>query len=89
MAASDPTEFLTVHERIELFIEDLPVLSNDELASLAEDTCPICLVPFAALNDSNTRGLVTKLTECSHAFCRKEYALLPCSFLGLFTPYIA
>jgi hypothetical protein len=82
MAVSNSTELLTVHERIELFIEDLPVLSNDELASLAEDTCPICLVPFAALDDPNTRGLVTKLTECGHAFCRKEYELLPYSFLG-------
>ena len=77
MAAFDSSELLSVHERIQLFIDALPVLSHNELASLAEDTCPICLVPFSALNYPETRGIITKLSQCGHIFCRKEYALLP------------
>lgn len=89
MAASDSSELLSVHERIQLFIDALPILCDDELASLAEDNCPICLVPFLAFNVPETRGIITKLSECGHFFCRKEYALLALILRGLFTPYVA
>ncbi|KAF8627186.1 hypothetical protein AX15_004504 [Amanita polypyramis BW_CC] len=68
-------DLLTAHDPIQLFIDALPALTGDELASLAEDACPICLVPFVALNNSTvttSERTVTKLIECGHVFCRKD-----------------
>ncbi|KAK2466176.1 hypothetical protein APHAL10511_001818 [Amanita phalloides] len=75
MGSLDAHDLLTVQDRIQLFIDGLPVLSADDLSLLAEDACPICLVPFATLNDPTitfSNRAVTKLAECGHVFCRKD-----------------
>ncbi|KIL70102.1 hypothetical protein M378DRAFT_156158 [Amanita muscaria Koide BX008] len=75
MTTADSDELLTVQERIQLAIESLPALSDAEVASLADETCPICLVPFSLLVDSDPGSLrhaVTKLLGCGHVFCRED-----------------
>lgn len=63
-------------DRIEIFLESLPVLNKDSDVVL-EDSCPICLMPFASIfaEDCSAEPQmagVTKLTGCGHVFCRRE-----------------
>jgi hypothetical protein len=67
---------MSPQDRIEIFLESLPVLNKDTDLVL-EDSCPICLMPFASIlaEDCSTEpeiAGVTKLTGCGHMFCRKE-----------------
>jgi hypothetical protein len=77
----DEIVLLTTEQRIELVIQKLPTLAADDVPP--EDTCPICLVPFARVLAGETAHPeqpgespgVTKLTACGHMFCRFEYVL--------------
>lgn len=56
---------------IDLIIDNLPILTANDLIN-ADDSCPICLVPFSSILSDPESG-VTKLDACNHIFCRKEY----------------
>lgn len=67
---------MSPQDRIEMFLESLPVLNKDSDLVL-EDSCPICLMPFASIfaEDCSTEpeiAGVTKLAGCGHTFCRRE-----------------
>ncbi|PFH46168.1 hypothetical protein AMATHDRAFT_156087 [Amanita thiersii Skay4041] len=68
-------DLLSLQDRIQHALDALPLLSSDEITSLSDDSCPICLMPFAAII-SETRSVpehgVTKLIGCGHVFCRKD-----------------
>jgi len=79
-------------EGISRLIYSLPTLTKDDVD--IHDFCPICFVDFKTIledspSDSDTSidgsegaasGL-TKLSGCSHVFCRKEYASFSFPFL--------
>lgn len=69
----------TMMDLIDPIIDSLPVLTENDIN--AEDSCPICLVPFSTILSDPDSG-VTKLDACNHIFCRKEcvvwfYLVLP------------
>lgn len=55
---------------IDLIIDNLPILTANDLIN-ADDSCPICLVPFSSILSDPESG-VTKLDACNHIFCRKD-----------------
>lgn len=66
---------MSPQERIERFLESLPVLDKDSVG--LEDSCPICLMPFTSIFAEDCSAEpemagVTKLTGCGHIFCRRE-----------------
>jgi hypothetical protein len=61
---------------IDPIIHNLPILTADDLIN-ADDSCPICLVPFSSILSDPESG-VTKLDACNHIFCRKEYVSYFC-----------
>jgi len=65
--------FSTDSEAVRTFIQDLPVLSKEQVP--LEDNCPICLLPFLEIlqdkGDDEENGL-TKIEGCGHLFCRRE-----------------
>ena len=67
---------MSPQDRIEIFLESLPVLDKDSNFVL-EDSCPICLMPFTSIFAEDCSAEpeiagVTKLTGCGHIFCRRE-----------------
>ena len=79
-AVNDPhlvdTVSLSPQDRIEAFLQSLPVLDKDSDLVL-EDSCPICLMPFSSIFAEDCSAEpeiagVTKLAGCGHMFCRRE-----------------
>jgi len=66
-------QFSTDSEAVRTFIQDLPVLSKEQVP--LEDNCPICLLPFLEIlqdkGDDEENG-ITKIEGCGHFFCRRE-----------------
>jgi hypothetical protein len=65
---------MSPQDRIEAFLQSLPVLDKD---LVLEDSCPICLMPFSSIFAEDCSAEpeiagVTKLTGCGHIFCRRE-----------------
>jgi len=70
------TVLMSPRDRIEAFLQSLPVLDKDSDLVL-EDSCPICLMPFTSIFAEDCSAEpeiagVTKLTGCGHMFCRRE-----------------
>jgi hypothetical protein len=70
------TALLSPQDRIEAFLQSLPVLDKDSDLVL-EDSCPICLMPFSSIFTEDCSAEpeiagVTKLIGCGHIFCRRE-----------------
>ena len=70
------TALMSPQDRIEAFLQSLPVLDKDSDLVL-EDSCPICLMPFNSIFAEDCSAEpeiagVTKLTGCGHVFCRRE-----------------
>jgi len=55
---------------IDPIINSLPILTANDLVN-ADDSCPICLVPFSSILSDPESG-ITKLDACNHIFCRKD-----------------
>jgi hypothetical protein len=68
---------LCIMDLIDPIIDNFPVLTASDLIN-ADDSCPICLVPFSSILSDPESG-VTKLDACNHIFCRKEYVSRSCS----------
>jgi len=71
-----PAALMSPQDRIEIFLESLPVLNKDSDVVL-EDSCPICLMPFSSIFAEDCSAEpelagVTKLMGCGHIFCRRE-----------------
>ncbi|GJE84983.1 C3HC4-type zinc finger protein [Phanerochaete sordida] len=69
---------LTPEQRVERAVQALPTLAAHDVP--ADDSCPICLLPFASVlggenvGPGHSRELagVTKLAGCGHVFCRLD-----------------
>jgi hypothetical protein len=68
-------ETTTTDPAVTLAIASLVILTKDQVPNM-EDSCPICLLSFKAILDSEPSGhegqsstSLTKIGACGHAFC--------------------
>jgi len=71
--ASCPRLVMDVDDRISRFIENLPILTINDLPE-EQDCCPICFLEFSECCTEDETGFSkgVALLACGHAFCVNE-----------------
>ncbi|KAH8830810.1 hypothetical protein DL96DRAFT_1707602 [Flagelloscypha sp. PMI_526] len=65
--------------QIQEAIEELPVITKEDIDASGQDSCPICLTDFESLlasehTDPDRLSGATKVPTCNHVFCRQDLA---------------